>query len=157
MKENDENLNVEKHMSDLKKLYPAQLLISKKQLTQIRTNSESTLNREKFCGKGIPFKQEDKGIVMYPLRNVAAWLAGTPYLDKNLLLKTHIKDILEIFPGQLLVSKKQLAQLRTISESTLNREKVKNKGIAFTKEGGQIFYYVRDLAEWLCDTVKTVG
>ena len=152
----NENLLIEKHMTDLRKLYPTQLLVSKKQLTQLRKNSASTLNREKKESTGIPYKQEEKGAVMYPLRDIAAWMAGTSYIDTELLIDKHIEDIWKILPDQVLTSKTQLSQLRGISESTLNREKNKGKGIPAKEEGGRIFYFVRDIAEWLSKTIKTI-
>ncbi len=157
MKENNKNLLIEKHMADLRKLYPTQLLISKKQLKQLRKKSENTLNREKKNGTGIPCKQEGKGIVMYPLRDIAAWMVGAPYIGTgtDLLANKHIDDIWELFPNQLLVSKTQLAQLRGVSESTLNREKEREEGVPFKKEGIPVLYAVRDIAEWLSKTIKT--
>lgn len=154
----EKNLLIEKHMADLRKLYPTQLLISKKQLAQLRENSESSLNREKENGTGIPYKQEGRSMVMYPLRNIAAWMAGTPYraTDTELLINKHIEDIWELFPNKLLLSKSQLAQLRGVDESTLNREKKKGKGVPFKKDGIPVLYAVRDIAEWLAKTIKTI-
>jgi hypothetical protein len=159
MIEQERNLLIEKHMFDLKKLFPIQLLISKKQLSKLRKNSESTVNREKGNGTGIPYKKEGEGMVMYPLRDIAAWMADTSYamMDIQQLINKHIADIAELFPGQLLISKSQLAQLRGISESTLNREKSRGEGILFKDEGGRIMYPVRSIAEWLCKTTKTMG
>ena len=156
MTENENTLLIEKNMSDLKKLYPRQLLISKKQLTQLRKNSESTLNREKEKGTGIPHKQENRGIVMYPLRDIARWMAGSSHIntDTELLIDRHIEDIWEILPNQLFASKSQLAQLRGISESTLNREKSKKRGVPFKKDGKHIVYAIRDIAKWLSETIK---
>ena len=158
MEEKEKNLLIEKHMGDLRKLYPKQLLISKKQLTQLRENSASTLNREKKNATGVPYKKEGRGMVMYPLRDIAAWMAGAPYTgaDTELLINKHIEDIWEILPNQLLASKAQLAQLRAVSESTLNREKEREEGISFKKEGVPVLYAVRDIAEWLSKTIKTI-
>lgn len=164
MQEKDKNLLIEIHMADLRKLYPTQLLISKKQLAQLRENSESSLNREKENGTGIPFKQEGRGLTMYTLRDIAAWMAGTPYMctDTDLLIGKHIEDIWKIFPKQFLASKAQLAQLRGISESTLNREKERREkeegggeGVPFREKGGRIHYFVRDISVWMSQTIKT--
>lgn len=154
----EKNLLIEKHMADLRKLYPTQLLISKKQLSQLRETSESSLNREKENAIGIAYKQEGRGMVMYPLRNIASWMAGTPYMDTDteILINKHIEDIWELFPNKLLLSKSQLAQLRGVDESTLNREKKKGKGVPFKKEGTTVLYSVRAIAEWLSRTIQTV-
>jgi len=152
----ERDLLIEQHMIDLRKLYPKQLLISKKQLTFLRESSESTINREKANGEGIPYKQEGTGMVMYPLREIAAWLAGTVYTDKEALKDKHIEDIWQIFPNQILFSKSQLAQLRGVSESSLNREKANETGVSHSKNGNMVRYSIQHITEWLSATIKTV-
>lgn len=144
-------------MTDLRKLYPTQLLISKKQLAQLRKTSQSSLNREKESASGIAYKQEGRGMVMYTLRDIAAWMAGSPYTgtDTERLINKHIEDIWELFPNRLMLSKSQLAQLRTVNQSTLNREKKQGTGVPFKKDGTTVLYSVRDIAEWLSKTMKT--
>lgn len=66
-----------------------------------------------------------------------------------------IDDISKIFPEKLLLSKAELARIRNISESTLNREKQQGRGIPYKKEGGRILYAVRDIAKWMSQTIQT--
>lgn len=78
-------------------------------------------------------------------------------IKKNLLVERHISDIQRIFPRQLMLDKNQLAQIRGISTSSINREKSDARGIPWKEEGGRIMYSVRDIAEWLTQTIKTTN
>lgn len=77
--------------------------------------------------------------------------------DREALIENHIKDIAKLFPGRLLLCKKELSQLRSVSESTINREKAKGKGISYKVQNGRIMYPIRSIAEWMADLTKTAN
>ncbi len=72
------------------------------------------------------------------------------------LVMKYIEDISRIYPGKILLTKTELAKIRNVSESTLNRELRDGRGVTYKKEGGRILYSVRDIAIWLTRTVKTI-
>jgi len=76
-------------------------------------------------------------------------------IDKSLLIERHMDDISKIYPDKLLLNKEELARVRNISQSTLNREKQRGTGVPYKKEGGRILYPVREVAKWLCTTTQT--
>lgn len=77
--------------------------------------------------------------------------------EKENVIEDHINDIGKIFPGRLVLAKKELAQLRNVSESTLNREKANGNGIPYKVQNGRIMYPVRSIAEWLADLTITLN
>jgi len=72
------------------------------------------------------------------------------------LVRKYIEDILKIYPGRILLTKAELARIRNVSESTLNRELRDGRGVTYKKEGGRVLYAIRDIAKWLTRTVKTI-
>lgn len=78
-------------------------------------------------------------------------------IDKETLIESYIKDIGKIFPGKLLLSKKELAQLRNVSECTLNREKAKGTGVSYKVQNKRIMYPVRSISEWMADITITTN
>ena len=70
----DMEKKVEQHMRDITNIFPGKLLLDKKELSQLRGDSLSTINREIENGEGIPYKKQ-KGKVKYPIREVAIWLS----------------------------------------------------------------------------------
>jgi len=77
--------------------------------------------------------------------------------SREKVIEDHITDIGKIFPSRLMLSKKELAQLRNVSESTLNREKANGIGVEYKEQRGRIMYPVRSIAEWLADLTKTIN
>jgi len=67
---------IEQHMRDIANIFPGKLLLDKKELSQLRGDSISTINREIESGEGVPYKKQ-KGKVKYPIREVAIWLSQT--------------------------------------------------------------------------------
>lgn len=78
-------------------------------------------------------------------------------MNREKVIEDHINDIGKIFPGRLMLSKKELAQLRNVSESTLNREKANGSGVAYKEQNGRIMYPVRSIAEWFADLTITIN
>lgn len=70
-------------------------------------------------------------------------------------IQKHMQDIICLFPKQLTLSPKQLAELRGTSIQTLRRERQRGVGVAFKERNNQVEYPVRDVAKWLCATVQT--
>ena len=70
-------------------------------------------------------------------------------------INQNIQDINKLHPCKLLLTKKELATLRNVSVSTINREKAEGAGVVYKENRGQIMYPVREIAIWLCNTIKT--
>lgn len=70
-------------------------------------------------------------------------------------LEQHMEDILKIFPGQLVLTPKQVSKMRNISTQTLRREREAGIGIGYKVRNNQYEYPVREVAKWLCSTIKT--
>ena len=67
-------------------------------------------------------------------------------------IEENIQDIKLIFPQQLTLAPKQLADLRGISTQTLLRERSKGIGPKF-KKGTTIEYPTREIAKWLIKNI----
>ena len=67
-----------------------------------------------------------------------------------------MEDIWRMHPGKLVLSKKELAGLRNVSESTINREIRDGLGVEYIKTRGRVTFPIRSIAEWLSRTVKTI-
>ncbi len=68
-------------------------------------------------------------------------------------VEKHIMDIATIFPGKLMLTKEELAQLRNTSVATLNRELKEGTGVPHKSSRGRIMYPVRKVAEWLASDI----
>ena len=75
--------------------------------------------------------------------------------DNDPTIEQNIADIQALYPGQLVLSQRQFAQLRNKSVLTLSRERKRGIGAEFKDNNGTIEYPVRKVAEWLSFTVKT--
>ena len=69
----DDNLAIEKTISDIQVLYPGLLVLSPRQLSKMRGKAPISLYRERLNGVGPAYKVSNKQII-YPVRAVAIWL-----------------------------------------------------------------------------------
>ncbi len=66
--------SIDSHIADIQKLFPYRLTISPSELAKIRNRSVQTLARDRARGTGVRYKEDSKGSIEYPVREVAVWM-----------------------------------------------------------------------------------
>lgn len=70
-------------------------------------------------------------------------------------IEKNMQDIRTVYPKQLTLAPKELANLRGISIQTLARERNQGIGPAYLQKRTTIEYPIREVAKWLAETIKT--
>lgn len=70
-------------------------------------------------------------------------------------IEKNMQDICTVYPKQLTLAPKELANLRGISIQTLARERTQGIGPAYLQKRTTIEYPIREVAKWLAETIKT--
>ena len=153
-------------MNILAEAIPKSLVTPSKHLSTIIEKAICTLGRARKEGRGIPYLQASKGkMVVYPLREIVHWELNIRY-DQDELTRLHLEDIMLLFPTKNYLDKNQLAQIKNVSLSTINRELSEEKdrrredhgspiGVMYIERDGKIIYPILDVAKWLSNTIKT--
>lgn len=58
----------------IKTIYPKKVFLSKKEVAELTSRSQSALDRDIKAGVGIPYKKT-RGKVLYPVIDVARWMS----------------------------------------------------------------------------------
>ena len=66
-----------------------------------------------------------------------------------------LKEIKEIYPGKLMLTKKEVAALTSRSPSALDKDRESGVGIPFKKLPGKVLYSIFDVSLWINSKVQT--
>jgi hypothetical protein len=66
-----------------------------------------------------------------------------------------LKEIKQIHPKKMMLSKKEVAELTNRSLSALDRDIRDGTGISYKKIRGRILYSIIDTAKWMSDLIQT--
>ena len=67
-----------------------------------------------------------------------------------------LKQLQEIFPKKVLLSKDEVMSVTGRSRSSLNRDIAEGKGIPFVKSRRRVFFPITALAQYIASTIETL-